>query len=63
MDETRRQRFRAELTARLQRVRGQLTDEEFEELVNSMERTAARFAEIDAGPHRLWRGDPNAPDQ
>ena len=48
----RRQQLRAELTARLERVRGQLTDAEFDELVTAVERTAARFAEIDAGPYR-----------
>jgi hypothetical protein len=51
MREERRQQFRAELIARLQRVRGRMTDAEFDVLVNSVERTAARLAEIDAGPH------------
>ena len=50
MREERRQQLRAELIARLERVRGQLTDTEFADLVNSVERTAARFSEIDAGP-------------
>lgn len=48
----RRQQLRAELIARLERVRGRLTDAEFEELLTAVERTAARFAEIDAGPYR-----------
>jgi hypothetical protein len=48
----RREKLREELTARLERVRGQMTDAEFDELVSSVERTAARFAEIDAGPFR-----------
>lgn len=49
MGEDRRQEFRAELTAQLSRVRGQMTDAEFEDLVTSVERTAVRFAEIDYG--------------
>ena len=49
LDERRKQ-LRAELIARLERVRGGLTDAEFDDLVTSVERTAARFAEIDAGP-------------
>lgn len=40
------------MIARLERVRGRLTDAEFEELLTAVERTAARFAEIDAGPYR-----------
>jgi len=57
----RRQQLRAELTARLERVRGRLTDAEFEELLSAVERTAARFAEIDAGPlHRLSDADHKA---
>ena len=50
MREERRQQRRRELVARLERVRGQMTEAEFLELVDSVERTAARFAEIDAGP-------------
>ena len=53
MPEKRRQQLRAEMIARLHRVRGQMTDSEFAELVSSVERTAARFAEIDAAPHKL----------
>ena len=52
MRDERRQELRAELIARLERVRGQMTDADFDELVTSVERTAARFAEIDAGPYR-----------
>ena len=52
MRDEQRQQLRAELIARLARVRGQMTDAEFDELVSAVERTAARFAEIDAGPHR-----------
>ena len=48
MPEERRRERRADLVARLTRVRGQMTDTEFERLVASAERTAARFAEIDA---------------
>jgi hypothetical protein len=48
--DTRRQQLRAELIARLERVRGRMTDAEFEKLIAAVERTAARFAEIDAGP-------------
>jgi hypothetical protein len=46
----RRQQLRTELIARLERVRGRMTDAEFDALIASVERTAARFAEIDAGP-------------
>ena len=56
MRDERRQQLRAELLARLQRVRGDMTDAQFEDLVSSVERTAARFAEIDARAHR-WRPD------
>ena len=55
MPETRegqRQRLEDELRTRLARVRGNLTDAAFEELVRDVERSAARFAEIDAGPFR-----------
>jgi len=45
-----RQQLRVELIARLERVRGLMTDAEFDTLITSVERTAARFAEIDAGP-------------
>ena len=45
----RRRQFRAELITRLDRVRGTMSDAEFGKLVTSMERTAVRFAEIDAG--------------
>ena len=54
----RRRELRAELVDRLGRVRGQMTDAEFEDLVADVERTAARFAEIDARPHRLWADAP-----
>ena len=49
MRERRRGEPRAELVARLERVRGQMTDVEFENLVRSVERAAARFTEIDSG--------------
>ena len=49
MREERRQELRTALVTRLQRVRGQLTDAEFDELVNDVERTARRLTEIDAG--------------
>ena len=55
----RRRQLRAELVDRLARVRGRLTDAEFEELVSSVERTAARFAEIDAGPYAQRFRSPN----
>jgi hypothetical protein len=47
--EAQRQQLRAELKARLDRVRGRMTDDEFGELIAAVERTAERFAEIDAG--------------
>ena len=52
MRDEQRQQLRAELIARLARVRGQMTDAEFDELVSAVERTAARLEEIDARPHR-----------
>jgi hypothetical protein len=64
MREERRRQLRAELIVRLERVRGQLTDTEFAQLVDSVERTAARFTEIDAGPvaRRLQAMDVREPD-
>ena len=53
MREDRRQELRAKLVARLERVRGQMTEAEFNELVNDVERVARRFAEIDATWPRL----------
>jgi hypothetical protein len=49
MRDERRRQFRAELIARLERVRGTMTDAEFGKLLTSIEQTAVRFAEIDAG--------------
>ena len=46
----RRKNIRAQIAARLQRVRGAMTDADFARLVDDVVRTAARFAEIDAGP-------------
>jgi hypothetical protein len=47
--EAQRQQLRAELQARLDRVRGRMTDDEFGQLIDAVEATAKRFAEIDAG--------------
>ena len=58
MREERRQQLREEMIARLHRVRGEMTDGEFAALVSSVERTAARFAEIDAAPHKLQPAPP-----
>jgi hypothetical protein len=55
--EVRRQRLRDELTARLRRVRGTMADADFARLVADVERVAARFAEIDAGPSHLERSE------
>ena len=52
MREERRHDLRTELVARLQRVRGEMTDAEFDALVRDVERTAERFSEID----RAWPG-------
>jgi hypothetical protein len=60
MYEERRQQLRSELIARLDRVRGKLTDSEFADLVSAIERTAARFAEIDSAPYKLI---PEAPPE
>ena len=51
IDERRKLR-RAKIEARLARVRGALTDAEFERLANAVMRTAERFTDIDAGPGR-----------
>jgi hypothetical protein len=45
--DTRRRELAAEITERLTRVRGSMTDEEFAQLVESMARTSERFLEID----------------
>ncbi len=49
----RRQWLYAIMAARLQRVRGGLTDAQFAQLLADMVRTAERFAEIEAKPGRL----------
>jgi hypothetical protein len=60
MRDERRQDARTELVARLQRVRGELTDAEFDELVRDVERTAQRFSEIDrAWPRAKLESPPN----
>ena len=58
MHDDRRRQIRDTMVARLERVRGQMTDAEFEELITAVERTAARFAEIDA-----WVSIPPRSDQ
>jgi hypothetical protein len=45
----RRNTLRAQIAARLQRVRGAMSDADFAHLVDDVVRTAERFAEIDAG--------------
>jgi hypothetical protein len=50
--------MRAALVARLERVRGNLTDAQFAQLVDRVTRTAQRFEEIDA--RRLHRATPAA---
>ena len=55
--EDRRQAMVRTITARLARVRGNLTDAEFAELLGKVLRTAERFAEID----RQYGVDPLAP--
>jgi hypothetical protein len=45
-----RQKVIAAIAARLERVRGTMTDAEFGQLLARMARTAERFAEIDAKP-------------
>ena len=49
------------MTARLSRVRGNMTDAEFGQLLANMSRTAERFAEIDAKPGAL--GPDMPPDE
>ena len=61
MREERRRELRAELVARLERVRGQMTDAEFKALVRDVERTAMRFKEIDAGLHIPRLDEPGEP--
>jgi hypothetical protein len=46
------QQLLAAIAARLDRVRGGLTDTEFAQLVADVARTAERFAQIDAGHFR-----------
>jgi hypothetical protein len=58
MRDERRQDARTELVARLQRVRGEMTDAEFDELVRDVERTARRFSEIDRAWPRANRESP-----
>jgi hypothetical protein len=48
----RHQQLLATIAARLDRVRGGMTDAEFAQLVGDVARTAGRFAQIDAGPFR-----------
>ena len=48
----RHQQLLAAIAARLDRVRGGMTDAEFAQLVGDVARTAARFSQIDAGPFR-----------
>ena len=49
----RRQQLYATMAARLQRVRGSLTDAQFGQLLADMVRTAERFVEIEAKPASL----------
>jgi hypothetical protein len=42
------EQLRAALAARLERVRGSMSDSDFEELIRDVIRTAQRFEEIDA---------------
>ena len=46
------QQLLATIAARLDRVRGGMTDTDFAQLVGDVARTARRFAQIDAGPFR-----------
>ncbi len=48
--EPRREQLRTELTARLERLRGRMTDAAFGELMAAVDRTAESLAELDAGP-------------
>lgn len=57
--EDRRHALMATIAARLARVRGQMTDAEFGQLLADVVRTAERFAEIDAKPG--GRLTPNVP--
>lgn len=62
MDESREERreaLRAQISTRLARVRGGLTDTEFADLVESVAVTAERFREIDA---HLTAREPPPPD-
>ena len=54
--EKRRHKLRDELRTRLERVRGAMTNADFESLVRDVERVAARFDEIDASPSRVGPG-------
>ena len=48
----RHQQLLATIAARLDRVRGGMTDTDFVQLVGDVARTAGRFAQIDAGAYR-----------
>jgi hypothetical protein len=49
-DDVRRDAFKAMLRKRLQRVRGRLTDDQFERLLADVARTAERFTAIENAP-------------
>ena len=57
--EVERQRLLDELRDRLAKVRGPMTDAAFEDLISAVERTAERFAEIDAGYLRAGARQPH----
>ena len=59
----RHQQLIAGIAARLDRVRGGMTDAEFAQLVTDVARTAQRFTQIDAGPFRRTDPLPNEADE
>jgi len=52
----------ADLSRRLERVRGEMTDAEYSKLVIDMARTAELFAEIDAAHTRRLPWDSRGPE-
>jgi len=57
--DTRRRELAAEITERLTRVRGSMTDDEFAQLIESMIHTSERFLEIDMRRPARGRSDPS----
>jgi hypothetical protein len=53
----------ATMAARLAKVHGQMTDEQFAQLLADIGRTADRFVEIDDAPGSTLPAEPTDPDR